>query len=88
MANQFMRAYEALRIDAHATEATFEAYCGRKMRRVPGMCTVIRLAVRLQNGKSREQAAAAEYLYRWRLVLDAEPRSADALWGVPHALGM
>lgn len=50
--------------------------------RVPGMDTVIRLAVRIEFGQSLEQAAAREYCYRWELALRSP------IFGVPHTLGL
>lgn len=55
--------------------------------RVPGCSTVIRLAQRIAAGRSEQEAAAREYLYRWHLALIPSPRNAG-LFGVPHALGM
>ena len=39
------------------------------MPRVPGMDIVIRLAVRIDQGRTIAEAAAREYLYRWNLAL-------------------
>lgn len=50
--------------------------------RVPGIATVLRLAVRIDCGRSPEEAAAREYLYRWELALRSP------IFGVPHTLGM
>jgi hypothetical protein len=50
--------------------------------RVPGMDTVLRLAVRIDSGRSSEEAAAREYLYRWELALKSP------IFGVPHPLGL
>lgn len=72
---------------AHADEAketyrVFVEYCGGTAPcRVPGMDTVLRLAVRHACGKNTEQAAAREYLYRWHLALNSP------IFGVPHLLG-
>lgn len=50
---------------------------------VPGISTRDRLAVRIHTSQcSAEQAASAEYLYRWRLALQSR------VFGVPHAIGM
>ena len=54
----------------------------RPVPRVPGCDTVMRLSVRLWIGRSLHNAAAQEYLYRWRLAL----RSPG--FGVPHEIGM
>lgn len=82
MAPYPMRAYAAHRPAAEATERLFHALCGSRPTRVPGMCAVIRLAVRLDRGASPERAAALEYLYRWNLALRWPG------FGVPHTMGM
>ncbi len=46
------------------------------------MDTVYRLALRLYYGRSVQDAAAREYLYRWHLALKSR------VFGVPHTLGM
>lgn len=70
--------------------------------RLPGMDTHTRLAVRIYHGRTVEQAAAREYLYRWSLPLlqwinHAETdrprsrhgcRSVTGAWSVPHLIGM
>lgn len=56
---------------------------GHKLPRVPGMDTVIRLAIRIEQGRSIEEAAGREYFYRWNLALRS-PRC----FGVPHTLGL
>ena len=66
---------------ARQSYALFVAYCGEPPCRVPGMDTVIRLAVRIDCGRSIEEAAAKEYLYRWMLALRSP------IFGVPHLLG-
>lgn len=64
------------------------AYCefvimchGNKPTRVPGMDTVMRLAIRIDQGRSIEEAAGREYFYRWNLALRSKT------FGVPHTLG-
>ena len=69
------RAYEA--------EDMLSSWCDAQLPRVPGMDTVLRLVVRLANGRTVEEAAGREYAYRWNLAL-VSPR----LFGVPHTLGM
>lgn len=50
---------------------------------VPGISTRDRLAIRIyKRSCSAEEAAAAEYLYRWRLALQSR------VFGVPHTIGM
>ncbi|MCW4115656.1 hypothetical protein NPA31_011845 [Aurantimonas sp. MSK8Z-1] len=68
--------------DARRAYALFTEHCGGSAPgRVPGMDTLYRLAVRLHCGRSIEEAAAREYLYRWHLALRSP------IFGVPHALG-
>ena len=52
------------------------------MPRVPGMDTVIRLAVRIDQGRTIDEAAAREYLYRWNLALIS-----PLAFGAPGLLG-
>jgi hypothetical protein len=71
----------------HAAEAQeayelFATYCAGPMPRVPGMATTLRLAVRIQQGRTIGEAAAREYLYRWHLALDWDG------FGVPHPIGL
>lgn len=64
--------------------------------RVPGMDTVLRMAVRIDVGRSSDEAAGREYLYRWNLFLDAmvnhlESKSSArgySIWPAPHLWGM
>lgn len=49
--------------------------------RVPGCDTLYRLAVRIGLGRSIEEAAAREYIYRWNLALQSR------VFGAPHLLG-
>jgi hypothetical protein len=65
-----------------AALALFEENCGQPLPRVPGIDTASRLAVRLHAGRTVEEAAALEYLYRWRLALQSP------VFGIPHAIGM
>jgi hypothetical protein len=62
---------------------------------VPGMGTNARLALRLHNGKTPEEALAAEYLYRWHLAVKpfdqcegATRNPAVSIFGAPHTIGM
>lgn len=68
--------------EAREAYKLFVANCGSKPCRVPGMDTVWRLAVRIASGQSVENAALAEYLYRWNLALRSP------IFGVPHTLGL
>lgn len=70
--------------------------------KLPAMDTHTRLAVRIYHGRTVEQAAAREYLYRWALPLNqwinhAETdrpgcrhgcRTATGAWPVPHLIGL
>lgn len=73
------------------------AHCeGHPPPRVPGMDTIIRLAVRISHGKTIEEAAAAEYIYRWSLAIKAPGQCIGAatrapcisIFGTPHLIGM
>lgn len=69
--------------NAKAAYAQFVAHCeGVAPCRVPGMDTVYRLALRIHYGRTIEQAAAREYVYRWNLALRSRT------FGVPHPFGM
>lgn len=57
--------------DAKAARALFDSWCDKGLPRVPGMGTTERLAMRMHVGKSIEQAAASEYVYRWALAIKA-----------------
>ena len=76
------RAWAKHALAAGESYQAFVALCGDAPCRVPGMDTVLRLAVRLDNGHDIESAAAREYLYRWNLALRWSG------FGVPHTLGM
>jgi hypothetical protein len=62
---------------AHSSEARqafgiYRSYCGGNVPpRVPGMDTYDRLAYRISLGRTIEEAAAREYLYRWSLAIKA-----------------
>ena len=89
---------------AKAAFDLFDSWCADGMRsRVPGMGTTERLALRLYYGKTVEEAAAAEYVYRWRLAIkapdqcgatgphdwsDRNPRACLSIFGAPHLIGM
>lgn len=67
--------------DAQRADSMWRSWCACRMPRVPGCDTVCRLAVRLWVGRSVENAAAQEYIYRWSLALQSPT------FGVPHPLG-
>lgn len=56
--------------EALAALAMLESF-GGNLPRVPGCDTSLRLAHRIYCGRSTEQAAAREYVYRWSLAIDA-----------------
>lgn len=68
--------------DAYKADAIWRDWCSHAMPRVPGCDTVYRIAVRLWMGRSIQEAAAQEYLYRWSLALQSRT------FGVPHTLGL
>lgn len=69
--------------EARAAYDLFVEHChGVPPVRVPGMDTLYRLAIRLQNGRTIEEAAGREYFYRWNLALKSRT------FGIPHTVGM
>jgi hypothetical protein len=50
--------------------------------RVPGMDTLTRLAWRIRCGRTPEEAAVREYVYRWNLA------NRSPVFGAPHIIGM
>ncbi|MGJ4953103.1 hypothetical protein [Bradyrhizobium sp. HKCCYLS20291] len=90
-------AFDAHNLSAEVAYSIYRRYCaGSPPARVPGMDTVIRLAVRIAHGKTVEQAAAQEYLYRWRLAIMAPDQCIGSsrrnpcvsIFGTPHLIGM
>ena len=81
-------AMESHKDDARKAYRLFVDYCeGVAPCRVPGMDTIIRLAIRIQGHDGLapltiEGAASREYLYRWNLALRSP------VFGVPHTLGL
>ena len=85
--------------DANAAYELFSSFVDT-LPRVPGMATVDRLLVRCACGRSIEEAAAKEYLYRWNLALSSHgnwqvsrntggrSRWNSGAFGVPHSLGL
>lgn len=66
--------------DAKRAFELFDSWCTDEGQRrgtrgvmsdVPGMGTTERLAVRIYLGRTIEEAAACEYLYRWSLAIKA-----------------
>ena len=67
--NRYALAYLKHSAAAETALALFRSMCEQPMPRVPGVDTVIRLAWRIECGRSPEDAAVKEYLYRWNLAL-------------------
>ena len=76
------KAWRDHKIAANDAVLAFRDLCARRLPRVPGIDTVLRMAVRIEAGKSAEQAAAREYVYRWNLALIGK------VWPAPHTIGM
>lgn len=66
---------------ARTAMGMFKGYCHKGIGPAPGMDTFSRLALRVHYGRTAEQAACREYLYRWNLALTS------SVFGVPHAVG-
>lgn len=91
-------AWRTHKADAARAFDLFDSYCGpnTRRRRVPGMGTTERLALRIYYGKTVEQAAASEYVYRWSLAIKAPDQCIGAatrnpcttVFGAPHTIGM
>lgn len=82
---KLMKAFERHRDAAEQAYAIYAGYClpFKPPPRVPGCDTIIRLAWRIECGRTIEDAAGAEYAYRWHLASDR--------WrgfGAPHLVGM
>jgi hypothetical protein len=95
--NQHLAAYERHRNEANAAFSLYVDHCqGIAPPRVAGMDTIIRLAWRIHCGRTVEQAAAGEYLYRWRLAIKAPDQCIGAMtrnpcvsiFGTPHTIGL
>jgi hypothetical protein len=70
--NRYIEAFRQHKLASLEAYEAFVVLCnGRAPPRVPGMDTVIRLAWRIKHGNSVEEAAAHEYLYRWKLAIKA-----------------
>lgn len=90
-------AWPARQAEALQALDLFRSWCIQPPPRIPGMDTVLRLAVRIDQGTTVTEAAAREYSYRWHLfagafVSHAESRSRThpigAVFPAPHLLGM
>lgn len=60
-----------VRADATLALDLFRSHCEQPMPRIPGCDTWLRIAIRIHRGMTVEEAAAAEYRYRWHLFLSA-----------------
>jgi hypothetical protein len=94
--NQYLQAYHDHRDAAKFAQSILLSWYSWKVPRVPGMDTVIRLARRIALGKSAQEAAASEYVYRWHLaikpgdqVISVGTRNPCAsIFGAPHTIGL
>ena len=88
---QVRQAYALHNLSAEYAYALYKSYCGGHVPpRVPGMDTILRLAIRIAVGNTAERAAAREYVYRWNLAIkpfDQCERSASPIFGTPHTIG-
>lgn len=80
--NRYLAAYEKHKTAAHDALRQFRALCDYPVPRVPGMDTVIRLAWRIECGRSVEEAAQREWFYRMSLAADRW-----RVFGSPQLLG-
>lgn len=90
--HKYLTAYQTHRVDAEKALALFRSYCDFPIPRVPGMDTAIRLAWRIANGRTVEEAAAREYAYRFKLAIKAGDQiggvSDASVFGAPCLFGM
>lgn len=91
---EFQRVYLAHKVEAEKAYALFLDHYPDAPR-VPGMDTVCRLAWRIAHGKTAEQSAAREYVYRWGLAIkpfdqcEGNTRNpACSIFGAPHTIGL
>jgi hypothetical protein len=90
-----LEAFERNKVAAHEAYVLFLEYYPDAPR-VPGCSTAIRLAWRIENGRNVEEAAAAEYLYRWNLAIKPGDQVLNtcvrnpcvSVFGTPHTIGM
>jgi hypothetical protein len=95
--NVLTHAYHLHKLAAHEAFELYASYCGGKAPpRVAGCDTVIRLAVRIHNGKTVPEAAMLEYLYRWKLAIKTPDQcigsgarnACCSVFGAPHTIGL
>jgi hypothetical protein len=63
-------AWAAHEPEAREAYALFKSWAPRSGR-IPGCDTALRLAYRIANRRTVEEAAAREFVYRWHLTVDA-----------------
>lgn len=101
--HKYLEAHERHKAAAAQAYRLFVDHCGGiAPPRVPGMGTAIRLAWRIECGRTIEQAAAREYVYRWHLAVkapdqclpvsdrprDRMPNACVSVFGAPHTIGL
>lgn len=87
--------YEKFAAEAKEAYGIFLTYYPNAPR-IPGASTVIRLANYIAHGRTIEEAAGREYLYRWNLAIKAPDQCIGhsvrnpcvSVFGTPHTLGM
>lgn len=92
-AERYFAALDAHNLPAQYALHLFRGMCAGKLPpRVPGMDTLIRLAWRIECGRTAEEAAAREYLYRWDLAILCMLNHLDdryfSPFGEPHLIGL
>lgn len=100
--NPYVTAYQTHRDAAHLAKDILDSWLPAPLPRVPGCSTSIRLAWRIECGRTIEEAAAREYLYRWALAIkpgdqvlstlpDGRPSTRNpvcSVFGTPHTIGL
>lgn len=83
--HSYIKAYHKWQREAEIAYQEFKAMAPLACR-VPGMSTDIRLAWRMECGRTLKEAVAREYIYRWNLALAGGEWA--AMQYAPHSLGM
>lgn len=91
--NKYLDAFEKHKDAASKAFALLKSWHLLPITRVPGMDTVIRLAWRIECGRTVEEAAAREYVYRWNLAIrDFDQcgggNGAVSVFGAPCTFGL
>jgi hypothetical protein len=91
--HKYLAAFQRHEAAANAAWSLLKTWYDLPITRVSGMDTVIRLAWRIECGRTVEQAAAREYTYRWNLaVRDFDQceggNGAVSAFGAPHPFGL